>query len=108
MRRPVYRTSQRATSRRIARTLVSVSDMSGRVTLPRNPMTDYVIKPLYANTWDAFTRLVERHNGVFGGCWCTWFHTFHAEKTFTAEGNRALKERLVERGSRTRCARVRR
>ncbi len=29
---------------------------------------------------------------------CTWFHTFHAEKTFTAEGNRALKERLVEEG----------
>jgi hypothetical protein len=61
-------------------------------------MTDYVIKPLDATTWDAFARLVERHNGVFGGCWCTWFHTFQAEKTFTAEGNRALKERLVEEG----------
>jgi len=61
-------------------------------------MTDYVIKPLDANTWDAFSRLVERHNGVFGGCWCTWFHTFQAEKTFTAEGNRALKERLVKEG----------
>jgi GNAT superfamily N-acetyltransferase len=35
---------------------------------------------------------------VFGGCWCTWFHTFDAEKTFTAEGNQALKERLVEEG----------
>ena len=31
-------------------------------------MTDYVVKPLDANTWDAFSRLVERHNGVFGGC----------------------------------------
>jgi GNAT superfamily N-acetyltransferase len=59
-------------------------------------MSDYVVKPLDASTWDAFARLVERHNGVFGGCWCTWFHTFHAEKTFTAEGNRALKKRLVE------------
>jgi len=58
-----------------------------------------VVKPLDANTWDAFARLVERHNGVFGGCWCTWFHTFRAEKTFTAEGNRALKERLVEEAS---------
>ncbi len=58
-------------------------------------MSDYVVKPLDAGTWDAFARLVERHNGVFGGCWCTWFHTFHAEKTFTADGNRALKERLV-------------
>ena len=62
------------------------------------PLTDYVVKPLDANTWDAFARLVERHNGVFGGCWCTWFHTFHGEKTFTAEGNRALKKLLVEEG----------
>ena len=58
-------------------------------------MSHYVVKPLDASTWDAFARLVERHSGVFGGCWCTWFHTFHAEKTFTADGNRALKERLV-------------
>ena len=35
---------------------------------------------------------------MWGGCWCTWFHTFHAEKTFTAEGNRALKQRLVDEG----------
>ena len=35
---------------------------------------------------------------MFGGCWCTWFHTFHAEKTFTAEGNRALKDQLVDEG----------
>jgi len=62
------------------------------------PQTEYVVKPLDASTWEAFARLVERHNGVFGGCWCTWFHTFHGEKTFTAEGNRALKKRLVEEG----------
>jgi GNAT superfamily N-acetyltransferase len=61
-------------------------------------VTEYTVKPLDASTWDAFARLVERHNGVFGGCWCTWFHTFHAEKTFTADGNRALKERLVAEG----------
>jgi hypothetical protein len=59
---------------------------------------NYPVKPLDVNTWDAFSRLVERHNGIFGGCWCTWFHTFHGEKTFTAEGNHALKKRLVEDG----------
>jgi GNAT superfamily N-acetyltransferase len=58
----------------------------------------YRVEPLGPATWNAFERLVERHNGVFGGCWCTWFHTFHAEKTFTAEGNRALKEQLVADG----------
>jgi hypothetical protein len=61
-------------------------------------MTDYAVKPLDASTWDAYARLMERHNGVFGGCWCTYFHTFHDEKTFTAEGNRALKQRLVGEG----------
>lgn len=59
-------------------------------------MGNYVVRPLTPDTWDAFARLVERHNGVFGGCWCTWFHTFHAEKTYTAEGKHALKKRLVE------------
>ena len=63
-------------------------------------MTDYVVKPLDPSTWDAFARLVERHNGVFGGCWCTWFHTFHGEKTFTAEGNHALKSDWSRRGAR--------
>ncbi len=58
-------------------------------------MGSYLVKPLNADTWDAFARLAERHNGVFGGCWCTWFHTFHAEKTFSAEGNHELKQRLV-------------
>lgn len=61
-------------------------------------MSDYTVKALSADTWDAFARFAERHNGVFGGCWCTWFHTLHADKTFTAEGNRSLKQRLVEEG----------
>ena len=71
-------------------------------------MTDYVVKPLDVTTWDAFARLVERHNGVFGGCWCTYFHTFHAEKTFTAEGNRAPQGAVGRGGPRTRRAGVRR
>ena len=56
------------------------------------------VKPLGSDTWDAFAGLAERHNGVWNGCWCTWFHTFHAEKEHTAEANRALKERLVSEG----------
>ena len=55
-------------------------------------------RPLAPETWDAFADLAERHNGVFGGCWCTWFHTMNAEKTRDADDNRALKQRLVEEG----------
>jgi hypothetical protein len=58
----------------------------------------YVVKPLDPSTWDAFAELVERHNGVWGGCWCTWFITAHADKSFTAEDNRALKQRCVREG----------
>jgi hypothetical protein len=56
------------------------------------------VRALSSETWDAFAHLVESHNGIFGGCWCTWFHTMAAEKTRTAEGNRRLKERLVREG----------
>ena len=58
----------------------------------------FTVRPLSSATWDAFADLAERHNGVWGGCWCTWFHTMHDEKTFDAADNRALKERLVNEG----------
>jgi hypothetical protein len=57
--------------------------------------TEYTIAALGPATWDAFRGLVERHNGIFGGCWCTWFHTLKSEKTFEADDNRLLKQRLV-------------
>ena len=56
------------------------------------------VRALTPETWDAFAALMERHNGVFGGCWCTYFQTMPSEKTFDAESNRELKERLVREG----------
>jgi len=40
----------------------------------KDPMMSYTVRPLGASTWDAFAELVERNNGVFGGCWCMGFH----------------------------------
>ncbi len=37
-------------------------------------MSDYTIKALGPDTWDAFAALAQRHNGGGFGCWCTWFH----------------------------------
>ena len=34
----------------------------------------YAVRPLDASTWDAFADLVERNNGIFGGCWCIGYH----------------------------------
>jgi hypothetical protein len=56
------------------------------------------IRPLTSETWPAFAALAERHNGVFGGCWCTWFQTMPSEKSRTYDGNRSLKQRLVDEG----------
>ena len=61
-------------------------------------MSAYVVRPMAPDTWDAFARMVERHNGVFGGCWCTWFHTMPEEKERTYDANCALKRRLVDEG----------
>jgi hypothetical protein len=33
----------------------------------------YVVKALDESTWPAFAALVERNNGIFGGCWCLGF-----------------------------------
>jgi GNAT superfamily N-acetyltransferase len=61
-------------------------------------MDHLTIRPLAPDTWPAFADLVARHNGVFGGCWCTWFHTLSRGKERTYESNRDLKCRLVEEG----------
>lgn len=57
------------------------------------------IATLTNETWDAFAALVERHNGIFGGCWCIFFHPDCAERGQGYDGNRALKKRLVEEGA---------
>lgn len=59
--------------------------------------TGYSIMPLTTQTWDAFAGLVERHNGIFGGCWCTYFHDCAARGP-GYEGSRAFKKQLVEAG----------
>jgi GNAT superfamily N-acetyltransferase len=61
-------------------------------------MGDYEVRPLTVDTWDAFEAFVEKHGGVWGGCWCTWFHTMPSEKARDADANHALKRRLVAEG----------
>lgn len=60
--------------------------------------SSYSIAPLSPETWSAFDALVQRHNGIFGGCWCIWFHPDGPERGQGAEANRALKKAYVEQG----------
>jgi ribosomal protein S18 acetylase RimI-like enzyme len=55
----------------------------------------YQVKPLSTETWPAFADLVERHNGVWGGCWCIGFHP---EGGVRGTDHRAMKERRVRDG----------
>lgn len=56
------------------------------------------IRPLTEETWPLFEALVERHGGIFGGCWCTWFHPDSDEREPGYEGNRKFKRKLVADG----------
>ena len=58
----------------------------------------YRIEALGPQTWDAFADLAGRHNGVWGGCWCTYFHRGVDDSEPTQVGNQAYKQRLVEQG----------
>ncbi|WP_456844517.1 GNAT family N-acetyltransferase [Cellulomonas sp. P5_C6] len=61
-------------------------------------MSGLTIKALEPTTFDDFAALVERNGGMFASCWCVHFHPDCAEKNQSAEGNRALKQRLVADG----------
>ena len=56
----------------------------------------YTIRALDESTWDAFARLVEANNGVFGGCWCMGFH---ADDSRDAASNRERKLARVRAGT---------
>lgn len=53
------------------------------------------VERLDETTWPAFAALVERHGGIFGGCWCVGFHP---EGCRTAAENRATKLTRVRAG----------
>ncbi len=58
----------------------------------------YTTSPLDAATWPAFAELVERNNGVFGGCWCIGFHQPHGYQDPAGRSHREQKEDRVRTG----------
>ena len=55
----------------------------------------YLIKPLTMDTWEAYEKLMIKHNGVWGGCWCLYFHDIPKDRPTSFEDNRLLKKELV-------------
>lgn len=63
-----------------------------------NTLADFFARPLDVKSWPGFARLVEKHNGVWGGCWCIAFHPKAGERRLTADVRRADKEAFVREG----------
>src|SRR6266540_1081342 len=55
----------------------------------------FSVRELGSTTWPDFERVVEKHNGIWGGCWCVAFHLKRSEEKQWTGKHRALKERLV-------------
>jgi len=54
-------------------------------------VSDFSVKKLDETTWPDFARLVEKHNWVWGGCWCMAFHEERVEPARSALQNRLDK-----------------
>lgn len=58
----------------------------------------YETRALDERTWPDFARLVEANNGVWGGCWCMWYHGKDASEVKSPVQKRKAKESLVREG----------
>ncbi len=70
------------------RTLESGSHVHGRLTS----------KQLSVKTWPDFENLFARHNGVWGGCWCVYYHALGSFDNSAYAKNKRAKRRLVREG----------
>jgi len=68
----------------------------------RGPAARFEIRELGSKTWPDFARIMEKHNGVWNGCWCV---AFHGQPDEPVNSRRAYKEQLV-RANRSHAALV--
>ena len=61
-------------------------------------VTSHVIKPLTPETFPAWKALAAKHNGVWGGCWCSYFHGDTADTEKREHDGPTFKERLIGEG----------
>src|SRR5216117_745306 len=87
------------------RGLSSEDRLASRATHGRRPKARFLVRELGGETWPDFARIVEKHNGVWGGCWCTAFHLKRSEEKEWAGKHGVLKEKLV-RANRSHAALV--
>jgi hypothetical protein len=70
-------------------------DVRSQKSRGRQPKARFSVRELGSATWPDFERVVEKHNGVWGGCWCVAFHLKRSEEKQWSGKHKALKEKLV-------------
>ena len=73
----------------------SKSDLKSPRKQGGQPKAQYSVRELRSATWPDFERMVEKHNGVWGGCWCTAFHLTNEESKKWSGKHQEYKEKLV-------------
>ncbi|WP_374009567.1 GNAT family N-acetyltransferase [Leifsonia sp. LS-T14] len=58
----------------------------------------HTIKPLTPETFPAWLALAEKHNGVWGGCYCSYFHGDTSQTVKADYDGPTFKKRLVDEG----------
>jgi len=61
-------------------------------------MTAHEIRALTLETYPAWLALAEKHNGVWGGCYCSYFHDDTATTKKADAGGPLFKKRMIEEG----------
>lgn len=59
-------------------------------------MPEFTIRALSPETWPAYLDLIERHGGIWGGCWCMAFHPEGIQNGETADQRKCAKECRVQ------------
>lgn len=65
---------------------------------PAVTLGEIVVQELDPTTWKDFELLFKRHGGVWGGCWCMYYHVARGWSKRTPEQNKTDKKALMLNG----------
>jgi GNAT superfamily N-acetyltransferase len=92
-------------ARPIAESVDSEKDKGSDTKRRRQSAAQFQIRELGKETWPDYERMIEKHGGVWGGCWCTFFHLTNETSKQWSGKHHEYKEKLV-RGNQTHAALV--
>jgi GNAT superfamily N-acetyltransferase len=74
----------------------SKGDLSSKTKHGKGSKAQFSVRELDSSTWPDQERVLEKHNGVWNGCWCVAYHLNRSEEKQYRGKHRALKEKLVQ------------